>query len=361
MEKPEPHNPFFRTDLLTGCNNLVSFSEALADDFGNRSLAPLSMIAVDICNLTEINQVQGRAFGDSLLRWFGFAIKDMTGAVTYRISGDDFVAVLVGETHAAHAEKAEKLSERLNLDAGQFGLNPPLARITVFHFPEKTPLDAAVVWKYLNEKHNFSASEQAFRIIEVNPFLNMKYDTAQALVLMAKRITDLGYMLENTFGLAYTDPVSNAPNMLAIQHKLDLALNESAQQQKPLSICLMDGDDLRKYNSLGYAAGDEVIRKLGETLASALRPEDFLGRWRMGDEFILILPDTDELQAQGVGERLRAAVERASEKWLYPTTISIGIACHPKHGRQASTLLEAAQQALKSAKTLGKNRVAVAD
>ncbi len=361
MERSEQHNPFFRTDLLTGCNNLVSFSEALADDFGNRALAPLTMIAVDVCNLNCINETKGRAFGDSLLRWFGFAIKDMTDAVAYRISGDDFVAVLVGETHQIHADKARKLSERLNEDAKQFGLQPPLARITIFHFPEGISLDAAVVWKYLNEKHNFSASDQQFKVIQVDPFLNMKYDTAQALVMMAKRIADLGFMLENTFGLAYTDPISNSPNMLAIQHKLDLALDEATQQGKSLSICLMDGDDLRKYNNMGYAAGDEVIRKLGETLTSALRPNDFLGRWRMGDEFILILPDTEAEQARAVGERLRVLVERASEAWLYPTTISIGIACHPQHGGQAASLLEAAQQALKAAKTQGKNRVIVAE
>lgn len=361
MEKAELYNPFFRTDLLTGCNNLVSFSEALSDDFGNRALSPLSMIAVDVCNLTAINKIKGRAFGDSLLRWFGFAIKDITGAATYRIAGDDFVAVMIGGTHETHAKKAKRLAECLNRDAKQFDLQPPLARVTIFHFPEKVPLDGAVVWKYLNEKHYFSASDQTFKIIEVNPFLNMNYDTAQAIVLMAKRIADLGYMLENTFGLAYTDPVSNAPNMLAIQHKLDLALEESIQQNTSLSICLMDGDDLRKYNSMGYAAGDEIIRKLSETLSSALRPNDFLGRWRMGDEFILILPSTNASQAQVVAERLRATVESISHKWPYPTTISIGIACYPQHGKETSLLLKAAEQALKVAKQRGKNRVVIAE
>ena len=361
MEKTKSHNPFFRTDLLTGCNNLVSFSEALSNNFKNTSLAPLSLIAIDIYQLRQVNEIKGRAFGDNLLRWFGFAIKDTTGADTYRVSGDDFVAVLIGETHKIHADKARDLSVRLNRDAAQFGLEPPIARITAFHFPENLPTDIAVVWKYLNEKHNYAENNQPFRIIEVDPTLKLRFDTAQALVLMAQRITDLGYMLENTFGLAYTDPISGSPNMLAIQHKLNLALGEAAQQDKPISICLMDGDDLRKYNSMGYAAGDDVIRKLSEVLTSALRPSDFLGRWRMGDEFILILPDTDASQAQTVGERLRATVEHASLEWPYPTTISVGVACHPGHGNQTVPLLEAAERALKSAKKMGKNRVVVAD
>jgi diguanylate cyclase (GGDEF)-like protein len=360
MKKNETHNPFFHIDLLTGCNNLVNFSEALSNDFENTALAPLSMIAIDIQQLQSINETKGRAFGDSLLRWLGFAVKDITEANVYRVSGDDFVAVLIGDTHPTHADKAGKLFERINRDTEQFGLEPPITRVTVFHFPVGLPLDAAVVWKYLNEKHSFSASDQPFRIVEVDGALKMSFDTAQAIVLMASRITDLGYMLENTFNLAYTDPISDSPNMLAIQHKLDLELGEAAQKHKPLSICLADGDDLRKYNNMGYAAGDDAIRKLHTALASALRPDDFLGRWRMGDEFIIILPDTNVEQAVMVAERLRAAVERASQAWLYPTTVSVGVATFPKHGT-AATLLQSAEKSLKTAKKAGKNRVSVAD
>lgn len=361
MDKSESPNPFFRVDLLTGCNNLVSFSDALADDFDNISLEPLSMIAVDVHQLSKINETRGRAFGDSLLRWFGFAIKDMTGASVYRIAGEDFAAVLVGEAQQVHADKAKRLFDQLNQEAEQFGLQPPVARITVLHFPVGSRLDAAVVWKYLNEKHSFTANDQAFNIIEVDPNLKMKYETAQAIVFMAKRITDLGYMLENTFGMAYTDPISGSPNMLAIQHKLDLALSEAAQKDKPLSICLADGDDLRRYNAMGYEAGDEVIRKLHTALTAVLRPTDFLGRWRMGDEFIAVLPETNIEQAALIGERLRAAVERASQEWLHPTTISAGIVCFPQHGTNSNALLLRAEQCLKAAKKAGKNRIVAAE
>ena len=361
MEKPDSSSLVFRVDLLTGCNNLVSFNKALSDNFTNTSFAHLSLIAIDICNFGEINQLKGRAFGDSLLRWLGFAIKDTTGVEAYRVSGDDFVAVLIGENHVSHAEKARELFERLNRNAEPLDLQPPIARITAFHFPKGQILDIATVWKYLNEKHNYIDSDHPFHIVEVDPSFKMSYDTAQALVLMANRITDLGFMLENTFGLAYTDPISGSPNMLATQHKLDLALAEASQQHKPLSICLLDGDDLRRYNSMDYAAGDDVIRKLNTVLTSSLRPNDFLGRWRMGDEFILILPDTNSAEAQIVGERLRAAVEDSSKIWLYPTTISIGIASHPQNGNLATDLLEHAEQALKSAKMMGKNKVIVAD
>lgn len=361
MESIESHNTFFRVDLLTGCNNLVSFSDALSNNFDNKTLAPLSMVAVDVQKLSMINETRGREFGDSLLRWFAFAIKDITGDAVYRISGDDFVAVLVGDTHEAHAEKARILFDRLNEDSEKFGLEPQIARITVFHFPEEQPLDAAVVWKYLNEKHKFTPSSREFRIVEVDKSLKLSFDVAQAIVLMARRITDLGYMLENTFGLAYTDPISGSPNMLAIQHKLDLALAEAGLKNTPLCICLMDGDDLRKYNTHGYAEGDNVIRKLHTTLTASLRPDDFFGRWRMGDEFIVIMPDTDLEQAVHICERLRERIQHESEQWLYPTTISGGIASFPEHGGTTNLLLLRAEKALKNAKKAGKNQIMVAE
>ena len=263
MDKTESPNPFFRVDLLTGCNNLVSFSDALANDFDNISLEPLSMIAVDVHQLSKINETRGRAFGDSLLRWFGFAIKDMTGASVYRIAGEDFAAVLVGEAQQVHADKAKKLFDQLNQEAEQFGLQPPVARITVLHFPVGSRLDAAVVWKYLNEKHSFTANDQAFNIIEVDPNLKMKYETAQAIVFMAKRITDLGYMLENTFGMAYTDPISGSPNMLAIQHKLDLALRilEKAKEKNVnlyLPVDSLNGDKFDNEANIKVTAIDAV-------------------------------------------------------------------------------------------------------
>ncbi|MFT3892488.1 MAG: GGDEF domain-containing protein [Anaerolineales bacterium] len=130
--------------------------------------------------------------------------------------------------------------------------------------------------------------------------------------------------------------------------------------QRQLSICLIDGDSLKRYNSKGYSAGDDVIRKITQTLSTALRPSDFLGRWRMGDEFIVILPGTEVDKAAMVAERLRESIERASKGWLFPTSISIGVSYYPKHGYTADKLIEAAEKALALAKMSGKNRVIVA-
>lgn len=352
-------NLFFQVDLLTGCSNLVSFSKSLENNFENTTLEPVSLIVIDVYQLRDINRIKGFEYGDSILRWMGIATKDETGAMVYRISGDNFVAVLIGDSHAAHQDTARKLFDRLNSEARQLELSPPVTRIAVIHFPEGARVNPAVVWKNLNEKLELTSAEQPLQIFNAETSMSDSA-TLHAIGLMARRIETLGRTLQYTFRLAYTDPVSSAPNMLAIQRKLDLALSEAVLEQKPLSLCMIDGDELKKYNNHGYAAGDDVIRKINATLSTALRPNDFLGRWRMGDEFIVILPFTDVEQAVAVAERLRSFIERASQEWLYPTSVSIGIAYYPKHGFTANELLQAAEGALKEAKTYGKNQVRVA-
>src|SRR5512138_362522 len=108
MKDFDAPNLFFRVDLLTGCNNLVSFSKSLEDNFGNGQLAPLSLIVMDVYQLRDINRTKGFDYGDSILRWMGIAIKDETDATVYRISGDNFVATLIGNSHEAHEDTARR-------------------------------------------------------------------------------------------------------------------------------------------------------------------------------------------------------------------------------------------------------------
>lgn len=358
MKEPEIFNPFFRVDLLTGCNNLVSFSKALEANFENDMQEMVSLIVVDLYQLRDINRKKGFEYGDRLLRWLGIAIKDETGADVYRIAGDNFVVALIGK-HKTHDVLARRLFDRLDSEALQLELDLPVVRMAVIHFPEGLRLNPPVVWRNLNEKMEQTHPGEPFMVFEANTSEDDQA-TLRAIELMAKRIETLGSTLQYTFKMAYTDPVSSAPNMLAIQRRLELSLSEAMLDQRSLSLCLIDGDSLKRYNTKGYDAGDDVIRKITQTLTTALRPSDFLGRWRMGDEFIVILPGTDVEKAAMVAERLRESVERASKGWLFPTSISIGIAYYPKHGYTADQLIEAAEKALRVAKSTGKNKVIVA-
>jgi diguanylate cyclase (GGDEF)-like protein len=92
-----------------------------------------------------------------------------------------------------------------------------------------------------------------------------------------------------------------------------------------------------------------------------LRPGDFIARWRVGDEFLVLLPTATQNDAFIVAERLRAQVESESRAWEIPITISVGIALYPAHGSTAEELLLAVEKAAKHSKDHGKNQITVFD
>jgi diguanylate cyclase (GGDEF)-like protein len=104
-----------------------------------------------------------------------------------------------------------------------------------------------------------------------------------------------------------------------------------------------------------------MIHDMGAVFKNNLRPSDFVARWRSGDEFIAVLPDTTGEGAKVVGERFRLAVKEASRSWRFPTTISIGIAVYPTHGNGIAALVDRAESALQRAKSQGKDQVILAD
>jgi diguanylate cyclase (GGDEF)-like protein len=179
------------------------------------------------------------------------------------------------------------------------------------------------------------------------------------LTNMINRIVSLGVMLDNWHQLAYTDPVSDLPNLRAALQRLGDTLGK-ADASQPFAVLLIDGDNLRRYNDIGYAAGDEMIQRLSQTLQNQLRPTDFIARWRVGDEFLIVLPHTPLDHAVAVAERLCQVVQHASQTWVFPVTISLGVAAYPQHGATIDELLAQAETSVDAAKTQGKNRVVVA-
>jgi diguanylate cyclase (GGDEF)-like protein len=114
---------------------------------------------------------------------------------------------------------------------------------------------------------------------------------------------------------------------------------------------------LRLYNDISYSAGDDMLRQLAQLLSQHLRPGDFIARWRVGDEFLVLLPATTTEGAFVVAERLRSQVESTSRVWKFPITISIGISTYPSHGTTIKELLLAVEKAAKHSKEHGKNRI----
>lgn len=127
-----------------------------------------------------------------------------------------------------------------------------------------------------------------------------------------------------------------------------------------LSVAMFDLDHFKRLNDLyGHPAGDEVLRSVAASMQASIRQPDILGRYG-GEEFALLMPDTDADMAMRVAERIRVAVQMNGVEWngqRLSITLSGGIAAFATHGTTSDGLVCAADAALYEAKRAGRNRI----
>ena len=161
---------------------------------------------------------------------------------------------------------------------------------------------------------------------------------------------------------AATDALTDLPNTRACHDTLKRMVAHAGRAVSPLSAIVFDLDRFKEINDrFGHGAGDDVLAAVGEVLETTLRTSDFAGRYG-GEEFLVLLPDTDSDGAAGVAEKLRAAVERIKVAQVHrEITASFGVASFPADAVDADTLFRMADRALYVAKGGGRNRVEVAE
>lgn len=173
---------------------------------------------------------------------------------------------------------------------------------------------------------------------------------------------ELSEALERIRLLATRDELTGLPNRRHAQDLLALEATRARQERAPLSLCLIDLDHFKRVNdTLGHAAGDEVLRTVARQAKPVLRDTDVLTRWG-GEEFLLLLPDTHPADAERVVERLRQHLGSA-ETWRdWPAlrvTFSGGITAH-REGETMQETIARADDTLYRAKTAGRDRVLLA-
>ena len=161
---------------------------------------------------------------------------------------------------------------------------------------------------------------------------------------------------------ASTDGLTGLPNKRAVTDALKRMYGQAATTGSPLALLLLDLDHFKQVNDVrGHAVGDQVLAKVGAVLRSTLRTGDFAGR-NGGEEFAIILPDTEVRMAVQIAERVRVAVaERSLPGTDVTVTVSIGVAGYPDHATTPDRLERLADAALYTAKRLGRNRAEVAE
>lgn len=158
---------------------------------------------------------------------------------------------------------------------------------------------------------------------------------------------------------AQEDGLTGLSNRRALDRALDVALNEARASGRPLSLALIDVDHFKRINDhCGHGTGDDVLRRVAAALRSVATNASMIGRYG-GEEFALVMPDTELAAARAHCEQLRLAVADAvGELDLagLPLTVSIGVA--DVSGLDLIQAYAAADRLLYEAKRAGRNRVA---
>jgi len=205
----------------------------------------------------------------------------------------------------------------------------------------------------------------------VNDYLTRPVDKNELVArvrtqLRKKRYQDrLRHNVQLSLEMAITDQLTGLHNRRYMARHLDNLVSQSARTGKPLAFLIMDVDFFREVNNNhGHDIGDEVLREFASRISANVRGIDLACRYG-GEEFVVVMPDTDMGLAFSIAERLRRSIEttpivisRAPGK--INITISIGIAATTGPGDNAEALLHRADQALYSAKRNGRNRVVTA-
>ncbi len=156
------------------------------------------------------------------------------------------------------------------------------------------------------------------------------------------------------------EPKTGLYNLRHFEAALAQELGRAGRFDRPLAVLMVDVDELREINTEhGHVAGDRALVGVAEALRRATRDYDVAARFG-GDEFCILLPETDLDGALVVAERVRALVEESTRGADVPVTVSIGAISHRGAGAAAEQLLAIADRAAYQAKASGRNAIAAA-
>lgn len=166
---------------------------------------------------------------------------------------------------------------------------------------------------------------------------------------------------EHLDSLAHIDSLTGLNNRRWADELLASLLAHARRHRRPLGVLLCDVDHFKRVNDrFGHAAGDEVLQAVARAIRQTLRESDSAARFG-GEEFVVLLPETDAAGVAVVGEKIRSAIEAMVLPGVGRCTISIGAAVTPGGRIKPAELLQRADEALYEAKAQGRNQVRLAD
>ncbi len=159
---------------------------------------------------------------------------------------------------------------------------------------------------------------------------------------------------------ALTDPMTGLPNARGLQQQFDYEIARAKRKGSEFHVLMLDLDGFKKVNdTYGHKAGDLLLKEISQIMRSQLRDYDFLSRYA-GDEFVAIIPETDEPEIEELRRRIETAVRTfrlpVGEGEYARVGVSLGASCFPRSGETLDKLVIAADQAMYSVKAEHKRR-----
>jgi len=175
--------------------------------------------------------------------------------------------------------------------------------------------------------------------------------------LVRERTAELDEQRKLLEHISMTDQLTNIPNRRNFDNRLNMEWRRAIRDQLPLSFLMLDIDKFKMYNdTYGHQEGDAILKAVAKSLEQSVkRSGDLAARWG-GEEFAVLLPNTNSHGASVVAETIRANVEKSTV-----VTISIGVNTQiPEQNNSLDHFISAADNALYKAKEMGRNRVCLA-
>ncbi|MCX5697820.1 MAG: sensor domain-containing diguanylate cyclase [Candidatus Omnitrophica bacterium] len=210
------------------------------------------------------------------------------------------------------------------------------------------------------------AKDKVNGIIVADNFITKKEITKDDLHMLIMLANQAGLAIENsqlyekTVVRTHQDSLTNLWNHGYFQFLLQEELEKAKASKTPLSLVALDIDDFKVYNdTFGHQAGDKILKDMAALLRSYSRQMDSVCRYG-GEEFMVILPQTNKEEAYLIAERLRQAIEKHpfTHEEIMPhqkLTVSVGLSAFPEDGAIPSQLLHYSDKTLYQAKRNGKN------
>jgi putative two-component system response regulator len=200
----------------------------------------------------------------------------------------------------------------------------------------------------------------------VKGFDRSEFDArVRRLLRLKKSLDSLNSRCEKALQLAVTDSLTGLYTFGFMQETLQSQLNHARQYGQPYSLIFADVDHFKRVNDhSGHAAGDTALRTVARALRGLVRQSDTLVRYG-GEEFVVLLPNTNRADAVKLAERMRETVAAMTIDCQrgpgFQVTMSFGVAAYPVDAADGELLLQRGDAAMYLAKQLGRNRVATID